>query len=119
VVYAAETLRDLPSEVVGQAQGRKVLLQHLPAARRKKPLRRCAGRSRAGAAGARAMTEQAEQIRAELRRQFPQEFEHGYRTGYFGEFQFPEEFHTWPLVRKNSWYAGWNLGNSQRQADHE
>jgi hypothetical protein len=71
------------------------------------------------------MTGQAEQIRAELCRQFPQEFEHGYRTGYLGEPRqpcdaagYPEGFHAWPLVRKNSWYAGWNLGNVQRQADH-
>jgi hypothetical protein len=71
------------------------------------------------------MTGQAEQIRAELCGQFPQEFEHGYRTGYLGEFHQPRDaagypigFHTWPLARKNSWYAGWNLGNVQRQADH-
>jgi hypothetical protein len=72
--------------------------------------------------GGRAMSPQAEQIRAELCRRFPQEFEHGYRTGYLGEPRppcvYPEDFHTWPLVRKNSWYAGWNLGNVQRQADH-
>jgi hypothetical protein len=35
------------------------------------------------------MTGQAEQIRAELRGQFPEEFEHGYRTGYLGEKQPP------------------------------
>jgi hypothetical protein len=69
------------------------------------------------------MTVQAEQIRAELCKRFPQEFEHGYRTRYLGEPQppcdaagYPEGFHTWPLVRKNSWYAGWNLGDVEREA---
>jgi AAA domain len=55
----------------------------------------------------------AEQIRAELCRRFPNEFEHGYRTGYLGENQPPCDaagymigHHTWPLVRKNAWFAG-------------
>jgi hypothetical protein len=63
------------------------------------------------------VTGQAERIRAELCKRFPQEFEHGYRTGYLGEKQppcdvagFPTGFHTWDLLRQNSWYAGWNLG---------
>jgi hypothetical protein len=87
--------------------------------------------------GARAMTDdaaafdamntepRAEAVRAELCRRFPQEFEHGYRTGYLGENQPPCDaagymigHHTWPLVRKNAWFAGWNLGNAQRKADH-
>jgi hypothetical protein len=50
----------------------------------------------------------AEAIRAALCAKFPQEFEHGYRTGYLGQPRppcvYPEDFHTWPLVRKNSWY---------------
>jgi hypothetical protein len=71
------------------------------------------------------MNAQAKQIRAELREQFHQEFEHGYRTGYLGEFQqpcdaagYPVGFHAWALARKNAWYSAWNLGNVQRQADH-
>jgi hypothetical protein len=66
-----------------------------------------------------------EQIRAELCRRFPQAFEHGYRTGYLGEFQHSCDaagymigHHTWPIERRNAWFAGWNLGNVQRQADH-
>jgi hypothetical protein len=69
------------------------------------------------------MTGQAEQIRAELCKRFPQEFEHGYRTGYLGEPQppcdaadYPIDFHAWPLVRKNSWYGGFNLGHTEREA---
>jgi hypothetical protein len=67
----------------------------------------------------------SEQIRAGLCRQFPQEFEHGYRTGYLGEPQQPCDaagymigHHTWPLERKNAWFVGWNHGNVQRQADN-
>jgi hypothetical protein len=64
----------------------------------------------------------SEQIRAELCRQFPQEFEHGYRTGYLGENQPPCDaagymigHHTWPLDRKNTWFAGFNLGHFERE----
>jgi hypothetical protein len=64
----------------------------------------------------------AEQIRAALCRRFPREFEHGYRTGYLGENQPPCDaagymigHHTWPLVRKNAWFAGFNLGYTERE----
>jgi hypothetical protein len=64
----------------------------------------------------------AETIRAELCRRFPQEFEHGYRSGFTGALQtpcdaagYPIGFHTWPLDRKNTWYAGWNLGNVEAE----
>ena len=67
----------------------------------------------------------AEQIRAELCAKFPAEFEAGYCFGVTAEPQqpcdaasYPIGFHTWELARKNSWYAGWNLGNVQRKADH-
>jgi hypothetical protein len=60
----------------------------------------------------------AEARRAALCAKFPDEFEHGYRTGYLGENQPPCDaagymigHHTWPLERKNSWFTGWNLGN--------
>jgi hypothetical protein len=71
------------------------------------------------------MTGQAEQIRAELCKQFPQEFEHGYRYGLTGEPQppcdaagYPIGFREWPLDRRNAWWAAWNLGHVQRQADN-
>jgi hypothetical protein len=60
--------------------------------------------------------------RARLCAKFPAEFEHGYRSGFASEFQkpcdaagYPIGFHTWELVRKNSWYAGWNLGNVEAE----
>jgi hypothetical protein len=65
----------------------------------------------------------AEEERAALCAKFPNDFEHGYRTGYLGEFQqpcdaadYPIGFHTWDLIRKNAWWAGWNLGNVEREA---
>jgi hypothetical protein len=64
----------------------------------------------------------AEAVRAALCAKFPSEFEHGYRTGYLGENQPPCDaagymigHHTWPLDRKNAWYAGWNLGNIESE----
>jgi hypothetical protein len=72
-------------------------------------------------AGTRAAT-----IRAELCIQSPQEFEHGYRTGYLGEPQHPCDaagymigHHTWPLERKSAWFAGFNLGYTEREPGHE
>jgi hypothetical protein len=72
------------------------------------------------------MTGQAEQIRAELCKRFPQEFEHGYRYGVTGEAQppcdvagYPIGFHhSWDIARQNSWYSGFNLGYVQRRADN-
>jgi hypothetical protein len=68
------------------------------------------------------MTGQAEQIRAELCAKYPEEFEHGYRFGLTGEYQppcdaagYPIGFHTWELLRRNAWWAGWNLGNVERE----
>jgi hypothetical protein len=64
----------------------------------------------------------AEAVRAALCAKFPQEFEHGYRTGYLGENQPPCDaagymigHHTWPLDRKNAWFAGFNLGYGEQE----
>jgi hypothetical protein len=65
----------------------------------------------------------SEAVRAALCAKFPREFEHGYRTGYLGENQPPCDaagymigHHTWPLDRKNAWFAGFNLGYAEREA---
>jgi hypothetical protein len=70
------------------------------------------------------MTTQAEQIRAALRAKFPDEFELGYRYGLTCAVQpgcdaagYPLGFREWPLDRCNAWWAGFNLGYTQRQAD--
>jgi hypothetical protein len=69
-----------------------------------------------------APSKKTEADRDALRAKFPDEFEHGYRTGYLGENQppcdaagYPIGFHTWPLDRKNTWYAGFNLGYTERE----
>jgi hypothetical protein len=69
------------------------------------------------------MTAHGEEERAALCAKFPDEFEHGYRTGYLGENQPPCDsagymigHHTWPLGRKNAWFAGFNLGHTEREA---
>ena len=58
--------------------------------------------------------------RDELFTKYPAEFRHGYLSGYTGENQPPCDaarymvgHHTWPLERKNAWFAGWNLGNCE------
>jgi hypothetical protein len=58
--------------------------------------------------------------RDELLAKYPAEFRHGYLSGYTGENQPPCDaagymigHHTWPLERKNAWFAGWNLGNCE------
>jgi hypothetical protein len=61
-------------------------------------------------------------VRAALCEKYPAEFHHGYATGYVGDPQPPCDaagyqpgFRTWPLDRRNAWFAGWNLGNVERQ----
>jgi hypothetical protein len=67
----------------------------------------------------------AEAVRAELCAKFPAEFEAGYRYGLTGGVQppcdaagYPIGFREWPRDRRNAWWAGFNLGHVQRQADH-
>jgi hypothetical protein len=59
-------------------------------------------------------------LRDELLAKYPAEFRHGYLSGYTGENQprcdaagYMIGHHTWPLERKNAWFAGWNLGNCE------
>ncbi len=59
------------------------------------------------------MTARAETIRAA----WPAEFDDGARCGFSGNFDgprelgaLPREFHSWPLERRNAWYAGFNKG---------
>jgi hypothetical protein len=59
-------------------------------------------------------------IRDQLLAKYPQEFRHGYLSGFSGDPQQPCDaagyligLHTWPTERKNAWFAGWNLGNCE------
>jgi hypothetical protein len=68
------------------------------------------------------MTDAAAAQRAELCAKFPAEFESGYRYGVTGAVQppcdaagYPIGFHTWPLDRRNAWWAGFNLGHVEKE----
>jgi hypothetical protein len=48
---------------------------------------------------------------------WPEEFRLGYRFGFRGKADppceiagYPDGFHTWPLVRRNAWFCGFNGG---------
>jgi len=52
---------------------------------------------------------------------YPDEFKHGFLSGLTGKPQqpcdaagYPVGFHTWPLERRNAWYAARNAGNVER-----
>jgi hypothetical protein len=69
---------------------------------------------------------QAQATRAEYREKFPQEVEHGFLSGFTGEFQqpcdaagYPPGFHSWPLERRNAWWAGANLGYIEGRKDDQ
>jgi hypothetical protein len=63
----------------------------------------------------------AEREREALRSRWPDEFRDGARCGLLREYPgdrerggYPRGFLQWPLERRNSWYAGFNLGHNQR-----
>jgi len=56
--------------------------------------------------------------RTNIRAAFPAEYDDGARCGFLWKFEGPREaggypkgFHSWPLARRNAWYAGFNRGN--------
>jgi hypothetical protein len=56
-----------------------------------------------------------------LRERWPAEFRDGARCAFFLRFDgdrekggYPRGFHSWPLARKNTWFAGFNLGFHDR-----
>ena len=69
---------------------------------------------------------QALAARANYREKFPQEFEHGFLSGFTLEFQqpcdpagYPFGFHGWPLDRRNAWFCAWNAGNVEGGKDDQ
>jgi hypothetical protein len=69
---------------------------------------------------------QAHAERAAYREKFPQEFEHGFLSGFMGDSQQPCEaagyplgFHSWPLEKRNAWFCAWNAGNIERGKDDQ
>jgi hypothetical protein len=63
----------------------------------------------------------ANAARARIKGNFPDEFADGERCGLFQKFEgsrepggYPKGFHQWPIPRRNAWWAGYNLGRSER-----
>jgi hypothetical protein len=59
--------------------------------------------------------------RQALRERLPDEFNDGARCASLQRFDGPREkggyplgFHSWPLQRRNAWFAGFNLGRCDR-----
>jgi hypothetical protein len=65
-----------------------------------------------------------ERARREIERlasAWPDEYRLGYRFSRQGKADppcdragYPEGFHSWPLDRRNAWWAGWNRGYQAR-----
>ena len=69
---------------------------------------------------------QTQTARAEYRERFPEEFEHGFLSGFTGEFRppcdaagYPLGFHGWPLDRRNAWFCAWNAGKIEGEKDDQ
>lgn len=65
----------------------------------------------------------AEAYRGHLKAKFPAEFRDGARTAFLGKGDgqrdkggYPLGFHSWPLERRNAWFAGFNHGILERVA---
>jgi hypothetical protein len=53
----------------------------------------------------------------QLRAQWPEEWEHGARTGFEGERDggsYPTSFHSWEIGRRNAWFSGFVRGYLDR-----
>lgn len=58
----------------------------------------------------------------QLRSKWPEEWATGARTGFEGESDgasYPQGFHTWPLDRRNAWFAGFVRGYLDRLSIEE
>jgi hypothetical protein len=68
------------------------------------------------------MSERAETERAAIRAAWHVEFDEGARCGALQKFDgereaggYPLGFHSWPLERRNAWYAGFNAGYTEKK----
>jgi hypothetical protein len=59
--------------------------------------------------------------REDIRAAFPAEYNDGARCGFLWKSEgqrelggYPKGFNSWPLARRNAWYAGFNRGNCDR-----
>jgi hypothetical protein len=59
-------------------------------------------------------SERTRAIRRELFKRFPEEFKLGVKAGFTASGKYPTDFHQWQEVRRNAWWAGWNVGHCDR-----
>jgi hypothetical protein len=52
--------------------------------------------------------------RAEIRAQFPDEYDAGARAGFTKSPEYPSGFHCWSLERRDALFAGYNAGRCDR-----
>lgn len=52
--------------------------------------------------------------RAEIRAAFPNEYDAGGRAGFTKAPDYPSGFHSWPLERRDAFFAGYNAGRCDR-----
>ena len=52
----------------------------------------------------------ANEERDRIKAAYPAEFADGAKRGFKGDKLYPRRFHSWPLERRNAWFAGFNFG---------
>ena len=53
--------------------------------------------------------------RERIRLAYPAEFNDGAKRAYQSDPLYPSGFHSWPLDRRNAWFAGFNRGYCDRK----
>ena len=62
--------------------------------------------------------ERLERVHAErerIKRAYPDEFDDGAQRAFTSNKLYPPGFVTWPLERRNAWFAGYNVGYCDRK----
>jgi hypothetical protein len=54
------------------------------------------------------------EARETIRARFPDEYDAGARAGFTKSRFYPSGFHSWPLERRDAFFAGYNAGRCDR-----
>jgi hypothetical protein len=54
------------------------------------------------------------EARVKIRAHFPKEYDAGARAGFTQSPDYPSGFHSWPLERRDAFFAGYNAGRCDR-----
>jgi hypothetical protein len=54
------------------------------------------------------------EAREKIRAQLPDEYDAGARAGFTQSSDYPSGFHSWPLERRDAFFAGYNAGRCDR-----